>query len=95
MSFRRIRFCSDGFDLQFTAGIGEGAGFITGSIVGHDAFYGDAEFFVLGNSGFQMGDGADGFFIWIDLAEGQARMIVNPTMDVFPAITTLSARAWS
>jgi len=40
------------------AGVPEGAGFVAGSVVGHDSVDGDAEALIVGYDGLQEGDGA-------------------------------------
>ena len=64
--FWRIRLCPDVFEAEFFTGGGEGVGFITGSIIGHHPFDGDAEVLVGGDGVFQMGAGAVLFLIGED-----------------------------
>ena len=41
-----------------SAGVAEGAGFVAGAVVGHDALDGDAEACVVGDGGLEEGHGA-------------------------------------
>src|SRR5215471_3230828 len=71
-------------EAEFAAGVAEGEGFVAGAVVGHDAGHGDAEAGVVGQRGAQEGDGAVGFLVGQDLAEGEARGIVDADMDILP-----------
>ena len=59
----RIGFSSDVFEAELFAGGGEGVRAIARPVISHDPFDGDAEASVVGERGFQMGDGAVCFLI--------------------------------
>ena len=57
---------SDVFEAELFAGGGEGVRGIARPIIGHDPFDGDAEASVVGERGFQVGEGAACFMIGKD-----------------------------
>ena len=69
----RIGLSSDVFEAELFASGGEGVRGIARPIIGHDSFDGDAEASVVGERGFQMGDGAGCFLIGEEVSTGDAR----------------------
>ena len=54
---------------EFGAGGLEGMGFVAGAIVGHDPFHLNAHGSIPGDGGPEVGDGADGLLVRMDLGE--------------------------
>ncbi len=52
------RVCADVPEVEIPAGVAEGEGFVASAVVGHEAGDPDAEAFVVGERGFEEGDGA-------------------------------------
>ena len=63
VSSGRIGLGSDVFEAELFASGGEGMRGIARPVIGHDPFDGDAEASVVGERGFQMGDGAVLFLV--------------------------------
>jgi hypothetical protein len=81
----RIGPGADVLQLEPLAGAGEGEGFVTGAIVGHDAIDGHAEAPVVGHGGLEEGDRALGRLVRHDGGEGDAGGVVDARMDELPA----------
>ena len=77
-------------EAEPATGVSEGAGSVAGAIVGHDALDGDTEAFVVGDGGLEEGDGASLSLVRPDLAEGDARGIVDADMDELPPCPTIA-----
>src|SRR6516165_2751188 len=60
-------------------------GFVTGAIVGHDALDLDAKARVIGHRALQEGDRATRLLVGHDLAEADARVVVDREVDELPA----------
>jgi hypothetical protein len=71
-------------DAESLAGVAEGEGFVAGAIVGHDPGDGYPEAGVVGHGGLQEGDGAFFFLVGQNLAEGDARGVVDADVDELP-----------
>ena len=80
-------------EAEFSTGIPEGVRAIAGPIVCHHAADGNAEACVVSHAGLQVFDGAGGFFVRMDLVEGDAGGIVHGDMDIFPADTAMERLA--
>ena len=80
-------------EAEFTTGIPEGVRAIAGPIVCHHAADGNAEAYVVSHAGLQVFDGAGGFFVRMDLIEGDAGGVVHGDMDIFPADTAMERLA--
>src|ERR1019366_538053 len=80
-----VGFGADMLEAHGLAGVAEGSGSIAGTVVGHDAGYGDGEAFVVGEGGLQEGDGAFFLLVGQDLAEGDARGVVDADVDELPS----------
>ena len=72
-------------EAECSAGFGKLLCDIAGAVVGHHPRNRDAEAFVITNGCLEEYDGADGFFVWEDVGEGNARSIIDADVDVFPA----------
>ena len=72
-------------EAELAAGVAEGLGAIAGAVVGHHARDGDAEAGVVGDGGLEEGDGALLLLVGQDLAEGDARGVVDADVDELPA----------
>ncbi len=59
-----VGFGADVLDGESFAGIAPGEGPVAGTVVGHDAFDGDAEAFVVRDGGLEEGCGADATQTW-------------------------------
>ena len=81
----RIGFGSDVFEAGLFASGGEGVRGIARPIIGHDSFDGDAEASVIGERGFQVGDGAVLFLVGEQVGIGDARGVIDAYMQVLPA----------
>jgi len=64
-----------------------GVGAVAGAVVGVDALGGDAVPIKEGERGVEEGDGAVGALIWEESGEGEAGVIVDRDVEVFPART--------
>src|SRR6266568_1699405 len=73
----------------------EATGFDSSSstIVGHDAFHGDAEAFEIGDGGEEQGDGAFVLLVGEDVGTCDTRMIVDRNVNEFPACALAAALA--
>ena len=80
-------------EAELTAGMSEGVRAIAGAIVCHHAADDDAEAIVVSHTGLQVIDGTGGFFVRMDLVEGDAGGIVHGDMDVLPADTAMERLA--
>ena len=80
-----VGFGADVLDGESFAGIAPGEGPVAGTVVGHDAFDGDAEALVVSDGGLEEGRGADGLFVGLDLGDGDAGMVVDTDVDELPA----------
>jgi len=75
---------SDVPEAEPFAGPREGEGFVARAVIGHDALHLDAEACVVSDGGFEEGDSAAPLLVFPDLAEGDARGIVDADMDELP-----------
>ena len=82
----RIGPCADMFQTRVTASSGKGFRDIAAAITGHDTGHFHTEPLVPGDDGPEGNNSTERFFIGMDLAEGEARMVVNADMHIFPAI---------
>src|SRR5581483_11841275 len=87
----RVGLSADVLEAKRLAGVAEGVGFIAGAVVGHYAGHDDAEAGVVGDRCLQEGDGAFLLLIGQDLAEGDARGVVDADMDELPTRPPLLA----
>ena len=87
VGFGRVGPGTDVPQFQCLAGVAEGAAAIAGAIIGHHARHGDAEAAVIGEGGMEEGGRAFLLLVGPDLAEGDARGIVDTDMDELPADT--------
>src|SRR4029077_4365609 len=62
----------------------EGEGFVARAVIGHDALHLDAEACVVSDGGFGESESAAPLLVFPDLAEGDARGIVDADMDELP-----------
>ena len=72
------------FEAEGGDGGAHGVGAVAGAIVGVNALGGDAMLLKEGESGVEEGDGALGGFIGEELGEGQAAVIVDGDVEIFP-----------
>jgi hypothetical protein len=79
---------ADVLEAKPSAGVAEGKRSVAGAVVGHDAFDGDAEAGIVGDGGLEEGHGTSLSLVRLDLAEGQARGVVDADMDELPADAT-------
>jgi len=79
---------ADVLEAEPVAGASKGAGFVARTIVGHDPLDPDAEAGVVGERGFEEGDGAAFALILLDFGKGDAGRIINADVDVLPADAT-------
>ena len=82
----RIGPCADMFQARVTASSGKGFRDIAAAITGHDTGHFHTGPLVPGDGGPEGNNSTERFFIGMDLAEGEARMVVNADMHIFPAI---------
>ena len=82
----RIGPCADMFQAWVAASSGKGFQDIAAAIIGHDTGHFHTEPLVPGDGGPEVDNSTERFFIGMDLAEGEARMVVNADMHIFPAI---------
>ena len=82
----RIGPCADMFQARVTASSGKGFRDIAAAITGHDTGHFHTGPLVPGDDGPEGNNSTERFFIGMDLAEGEARMVVNADMHIFPAI---------
>ena len=83
----RIGPCADMFQARVAASSGKGFRDIAAAaIIGHDTGHFHTGPLVPGNGGPEVDNSTERFFIGMDLAEGEARMVVNADMHIFPAI---------
>ena len=82
----RIGPCADMFQAWVTASSGKGFRDIAAAIIGHDTGHFHTGPLVPGDGGPEGNNSTQRFFIGMDLAEGEARMVVNADMHIFPAI---------
>ena len=68
----------------------EGSGTVARPIVGHDALDLHAEARIVGNGGFEEGDGAFLFLVLHDATEGNTRGVVDADMNELPADTQVA-----
>jgi hypothetical protein len=80
-------------EAELTTGIPEGVRPITCPIVCHHTADGNAEAIIVSHAGLQVIDGTGGFFVRMDLVEGDAGGIVHGDMDVLPADTAMERLA--
>lgn len=90
----RIGLGPDMLEAEVSAGLGEGFRPVAGAVVGHDAGDGDAEACIIGDRRLEEGDGAFLLLVGQDLAEGDARGVVNADMDELPAGAARLALLW-
>ena len=64
---------------------------VAGAVVGHHPFDPDAEALVVGDGGFEEGNGAALLLVFPDLAEGNPRVIVDGDMGELPARALVAA----
>ena len=83
----RIGPCADMFQAKVAASSGKGFRDIATAITGHDTGHFHTGPLVPGDGGPEVDNSTERFFISMDLAEGEARMVVNADMHIFPAIT--------
>src|SRR3989304_3922162 len=76
---------ADVLEVEIAAGVAEVEGSVAGAVVGHDPFEGEGEALVVGEGGFEEGDGATLLLVGEDLREGQARGVVDADVDELPA----------
>src|SRR5262249_21167328 len=93
IGFGCVGFGADVAQAELLASTSEGEGFIAGTVVGHHALDLDAEPFVIGDRGPEEGDGAAPLLVRHDLGKGDARVIVDADVDVFPSNTAAVALA--
>src|SRR5690606_24103338 len=72
-------------EAEIAAGFRKGLGDVARTVIGHDAADGDAEAGIVGYRRRKEGDRTFLAFIGQDLAEGDARMIVDGDVDELPA----------
>ena len=82
----RIGPCADMFQARVTASSGKGFRDIAAAIIGHDTGHFHTGPLVPGDGGPEGNNSTERFFIGMDLAAGEARMVVNADMHIFPAI---------
>lgn len=80
-------------EAQPIAGLGEGSRYVAGAVVGHDAGHGYAETLAIGDGCLEEGYSAPRLLAGLDLAEGDARCIVDADMDELPARTATPGAA--
>ena len=73
------------FEAKPPTGFGEGFGAVAGAVVGHDARDVHAKFLEISDGGFQESDGALRALIGKDGDPGDAGMVVDGDMGIFPA----------
>lgn len=91
VGLRCVGFGADMLQAELFARVAEREGFVTGSIVGHDALDLDAQLCIPGHRRLQMRDGAGGLLVRMDLGEGGAGRIVDADMDMLPS----GAASWT
>jgi hypothetical protein len=72
------------FEAEGGDGVTQGVGAIAGAVVGVNALSFDAVLLEKGQGGMEEGDGAVGGFVGEELGEGEAGMIVDGDVEVFP-----------
>src|SRR2546421_3105346 len=72
-------------DCMLLAEIAESPRLVAGTVIGEHAADGDAESLVIGDGGGEEGGGGEAFLIGKDLGEGNAGVIIDGDMHVFPA----------
>ena len=73
------------FEAEGGDGVAHGVGAVAGAVVGINALDGDAVFLEEGQRGVEEEDGAVGAFIREELGEGEAGVIVDGDVEIFPA----------
>ena len=86
VGLRGIGLGSDVLEHEGFAGIAPGEGLVAGTVVGHDPLDAHAEALVVSDGGLQEGDGADCFFVRLDLGESDPGVVVDTDVDEFPAL---------
>ena len=84
--------CADMLQAWVTASSGKGFRDIAAAITGHDTGHFHTGPLVPGDGGPEVDNSTERFFIGMDLAEGEARMVVNADMHIFPAIAANRSR---
>ncbi|MGY4285426.1 hypothetical protein ACVWXO_004646 [Bradyrhizobium sp. LM2.7] len=80
----RVRLGPDVFETELLTGFGKSPGSIAGAVVGHDALDCQAQARIVGDRRLEERHGALLAFILHDLAEGNARGIVDANVDELP-----------
>ena len=84
----RIGPCADMFQARVAASSGKGFRDIAAAIIGHGTGHFHTGPRVPGDGGPEVDNSTERFSTGMDMAEGEARMVVNADMHIFPAIAT-------